>query len=70
MNQNGEPIVTINGVLLTHAQCAVVRQAIEYFNSCLSTLTDPTDDEAPIGPALREAFAIRIKEIQAAMYAP
>lgn len=70
MNQNGEPIITINGVVLTHAQCAVVHNAVEYLNASLSTLPDPTDDEACIGPALREAFKARIKELQAIMYAP
>lgn len=68
MRQNGEPIVVINGILLTHAQSAVMRLAIEHFNANLGQLPDPMDEGVSLGPAMQEVFKDRVKEIQAIIY--
>lgn len=64
---NDEPQITINGIVLTHAQCKVVRQAIEHFNTHLS-MGDCVEQEC--GITLMFEYRDRTKEIQAIMYAP
>ncbi|MFP3652281.1 MULTISPECIES: hypothetical protein [Burkholderia] len=62
----GEPTITINGDVLSPAQAAVVRIAIENLGVYLND--KPLSANADLGSALAEAYRDRVKQLQRFMY--
>ncbi|MDR8102463.1 hypothetical protein KPB04_12065 [Burkholderia cenocepacia] len=62
----GEPTITINGDVLSPAQAAVVRIAIENLGVYLNN--KPVLANSDLGPTLADAYRDRVKQLQRFMY--